>query len=71
MFGLSAAEAAAILMEHWQFPAHMVEAMRHHLDPIHTPELPAESCLLNFAGGSPPLWGRVCRENPIAGSWIP
>lgn len=51
MFGLSAAEAAAILMEHWQFPAHMVEAMRHHLDPIHTPELPAESCLLNFAGG--------------------
>jgi HD-like signal output (HDOD) protein len=51
MFGMSAAEVAAVLMEHWQFPAHMAEAMRHHLDPVHSPDLPVEACLLNFAGG--------------------
>ncbi len=50
MFGLSAPEVAAILMENWKFPASMCEAVRHHLEPMRTPGAPVEAYWLNLAG---------------------
>ncbi len=50
VFGVSAAEAAAILMEDWRFPRVLCEAVRRHLEPPLEPEAPVEACLLNLAG---------------------
>ncbi|MDD2763053.1 MAG: HDOD domain-containing protein [Opitutaceae bacterium] len=50
MFGLSAPEVAAILMENWKFPQGMCDAVRHHLEPAQAPGAPVEAYLLNLAG---------------------
>lgn len=50
MFGLSAPEVAAILMESWKFPPDTCNAVRHHLEPLLAPAAPVEACLLNLAG---------------------
>jgi len=50
MFGLSAPEVAAILMENWKFPQAMCDAVRHHLEPMRTPGVPIEADWLNLAG---------------------
>jgi HD-like signal output (HDOD) protein len=50
MFGLSAPEIAAILMENWKFPLNMCQAVRNHLDPVGAPGAPVEAYWLNMAG---------------------
>jgi HD-like signal output (HDOD) protein len=50
MFGLSAPEVAAILMENWKFPLSTCEAVRNHLEPMRTPGVPIEAYWLNLAG---------------------
>ena len=50
-FGMSAAEAAAILMDGWKFPRVLCEAVRYHLEPEAAPGAPVEAVLLNLAGG--------------------
>ena len=50
MFGLSAPEVAAFLMENWKFPLSMCAAVRHHLEPMRTPGVPIEAYWLNLAG---------------------
>jgi HD-like signal output (HDOD) protein len=50
MFGLSAPEVAAILMENWKFPQAMCDAVRHHLEPMRIPGVPIEAYWLNLAG---------------------
>jgi HD-like signal output (HDOD) protein len=49
-FGINSNQAAAMLMEHWKFAPVIVEAVRHHFDPLARPEIPAEASLLNIAG---------------------
>jgi HD-like signal output (HDOD) protein len=51
MFGITAAEVTAVLLEHWRFPADTVEAIRGHLDPFGRPESNVGSCVLNLACG--------------------
>ena len=50
MFGLSASEVAAILMESWKFPQSMCDAVRHHLEPTQTAAASLEAYLLNLSG---------------------
>lgn len=50
MFGLSAPEVAAILMENWKFPHSMCDAVRFHLEPTQTSGAPVEAYWLNLAG---------------------
>src|SRR5690606_22395725 len=33
-FGITAAEVTAVLLEHWRFPAEIVDAVRCHFDPF-------------------------------------
>lgn len=49
MFGTTAAEVTAVLLEHWRFPADVVEAVRGHLDPFARSESNIGACVLNLA----------------------
>lgn len=49
-FGITAAEVATILLEHWRFPGEVVESMRGHFDPLADPESSnVGACVLNLA----------------------
>ncbi|ACB74005.1 HDOD domain-containing protein [Opitutus terrae] len=50
-FGVTAAEVTAMLLEHWRFPAQIVDAVRHHFDPFGRPEPNVGACVLNLACG--------------------
>lgn len=49
-FGMDNCEAACELMEHWKFDPTIRLAIRHHYDPLNSPEAPSEAALLNCAG---------------------
>jgi HD-like signal output (HDOD) protein len=51
MFGITSAEVTAVLLEHWRFPAEIVDAVRGHLDPLSRPESNVGACVLNLACG--------------------
>ena len=40
-----------MLLEHWRFPAEIVEAVRGHLDPFAQSESNVGACVLNLASG--------------------
>lgn len=48
-FGITAAEVTAVLLEHWRFPADIVDSVRGHLDPFARPESNVGACVLNLA----------------------
>ena len=50
-YGMTSAEATAILLEHWQFPREIVSAIRGHLDPFGLKESNRGACVLNLACG--------------------
>lgn len=50
-FGITAAEVTAVLLEHWRFPAEIVEAVRGHFDPFGQPDSNPGACVLNLACG--------------------
>ncbi len=51
IFGITAAEVTATLLEHWRFPTDIVGAVRGHLDPFALPESNVGACVLNLASG--------------------
>jgi HD-like signal output (HDOD) protein len=51
IFGTTAAEVTALLLEHWRFPAEVVDSVRGHLDPFAAPESNVGACVLNLASG--------------------
>lgn len=50
-YGMTSAEATAILLEHWQFPKEIVGTIRGHLDPFGLQESNRGACVLNLACG--------------------
>ena len=50
-FGITAAEVTAVLLEHWRFPAEVVDGVRWHFDPFGRPESNRSACVLNLACG--------------------
>jgi HD-like signal output (HDOD) protein len=50
-FGITAADVAATLLDHWRFPTDLVEAVRGHLDPFSSPNSNVGACVLNLASG--------------------
>ncbi len=51
MFGITSAEVTAVLLEHWRFPAQIVDSVRGHLDPLARPESNVGASVLNLACG--------------------
>ena len=50
LFGTTAAEVTADLLDHWRFPADVAEAIRGHLDPLASPTSNVGAGILNLAG---------------------
>ena len=50
-FGLTSAEVTALLLEHWRFPADVVESVRAHHDPFAGSTSNIGACVLNLACG--------------------
>lgn len=50
-FGVTSAEVSAILLEHWRFPAEVVDAVRGHFDPFGRKDCDVGACVLNLACG--------------------
>jgi HD-like signal output (HDOD) protein len=50
-YGMTSAEATAILLEHWEFPREIVSTIRGHLDPFGMQESNRGACTLNLACG--------------------
>lgn len=50
-FGITAAEVSAVLLEHWRFPAEIVEGVRYHFDPFAQGDSNTSACVLNLACG--------------------
>jgi hypothetical protein len=49
-FGITSTEVATTLLEHWRFPAELVESIRGHFDPLADPEgSNVGACVLNLA----------------------
>ncbi|MEI7551570.1 MAG: HDOD domain-containing protein [Verrucomicrobiota bacterium] len=51
VFGLTAAEVTATLLDHWRFPAELVDAVRAHHEPFAEPASNVGACVLNLACG--------------------
>ena len=54
--GVSAVEVSATLLDHWHFPAGMVQGVRYHLNPLAADE-PAEAARLHLACAMVAQWG--------------
>ncbi len=50
-FGITATEITATLLDHWRFPADLVDAVRAHHDPFSEPASNVGACVLNLACG--------------------
>lgn len=51
VFGVTAAEVTATLLEHWRFPAEVVDAVRAQYDPLADQISNVGACVLNLACG--------------------
>ncbi len=49
VYGLSAVEVSALLLDHWRFPMELVNTVKLHLDPMYTAVPLADACQLNLA----------------------
>ena len=68
-FGVTAAEVTTLLLEHWRFPAEMVESVRGHFDPLADADaLNVGACVLNLACGVSARFGLDLPGE--AGNWI-
>ena len=56
-FGVTSAEVSAILLEHWRFPAEIVDAVRGHFDPFGRKDRDVGACVLNLACGGVARFG--------------
>lgn len=50
-FGLTAAEVTTILLDHWRFPAELVDAITGHYQPLGLDGVNISACVLNLACG--------------------
>lgn len=50
-FGITSTEVTAMLLEHWRFPAELVDAVRVHHEPFSEPASNVSACVLNLACG--------------------
>lgn len=51
-FGVTSAEVTTLLLQHWRFPAELIDAVRGHYEPLADPENSnVGACLLNLACG--------------------
>ncbi|MBC7368065.1 MAG: HDOD domain-containing protein [Undibacterium sp.] len=50
-FGITSTEVTAVLLEHWRFPAELVDAVRVHHEPFSEPASNVSACVLNLACG--------------------
>jgi HD-like signal output (HDOD) protein len=68
-FGMTSAEAATMLLDHWRFPAEMAESISGHFNPLADPETSnVGACLLNLACGVAARFGLDLPGE--AGDWI-
>jgi len=51
VFGITSAEVTAVLLEHWRFPAEIVDGVRCHFDPFGKELGNTSACVLNLACG--------------------
>jgi HD-like signal output (HDOD) protein len=50
-FGITSTEVTAVLLDHWRFPAELVDAVRVHHEPFAEPASNVSACVLNLACG--------------------
>ena len=50
-FGQTSTEVTALLLDHWRFPADLIDAVRAHHDPFSEPASNVGACVLNLACG--------------------
>jgi HD-like signal output (HDOD) protein len=68
-FGITSAEVTTVLLDHWRFPAEMVESVRGHFEPLANPdESNIGACVLNLACGVAARFGLDLPGE--AGDWI-
>ncbi len=51
VFGTTSADVTSVLLEHWRFPAEIVDAVRAHRDPLADTVSNVGACVLNLACG--------------------
>jgi len=51
IFGMTSTEVTALLLDHWRFPAELVDAVRAHHEPFSEPASNVGACVLNLACG--------------------
>ncbi len=66
--GVTAAEVTTLLLEHWRFPAELVESVRGHCDPLADAESNIGACVLNLACGVAARFGLDLPGE--TGNWI-
>lgn len=50
-FGITSTEVTTVLLDHWRFPAELVDAVRAHHEPFGEPASNVSACVLNLACG--------------------
>ena len=67
-FGTTTAEVTTTLLDHWRFPAELVESVRGHVDPLTEPDSNIGACVLNLSCGVAARFGLDLPGE--TGSWI-
>ncbi len=67
-FGTTSAAVTTTLLEHWRFPAELVESIRGHVNPLAEPESNIGACVLNLACGVAARFGLDLPGE--AGNWM-
>lgn len=68
-FGLTASDVTTTLLQHWRFPAELVESIRGHFDPLaNTEESNIGACVLNLSCGVAARFGLDLPGE--AGGWL-
>ncbi|HVU35238.1 MAG TPA: HDOD domain-containing protein [Opitutaceae bacterium] len=68
VFGMTSTAATTILLDHWRFPADVVESVQGHFDPMASDRSNIGACILNLACGVAARFGLDLPGE--SGNWI-
>lgn len=68
-FGVTSSEVTVTLLEHWRFPADLVDSIRGHFDPLADTTSNVGACVLNLACGVAARFGLDLPGE--SGHWLP
>ncbi len=68
VFGMTSTEVSTLLLDHWRFPADIVESVQGHFDPLASDRSNIGACVLNLACGVAARFGLDLPGE--SGNWI-